>query len=108
MRPQLWMHTRRSTRFWSSNTGPALNRRSSAAVEGSRMGEVTETFRQKARSIFSELARERVVRLGVNGAQEIIAAALADELGLERAADVAFHLSDWAEDAAFLVALHLF
>jgi hypothetical protein len=24
------------------------------------------------------------------------------------AADIAFHLSDWAEDAAFLIALHLF
>jgi len=72
------------------------------------MGEATETFRQKAKSIFLELARERAARLGVNGAQDVIAAALADGLGLERAADVAFHLSDWAQDAAFLVALHLF
>jgi hypothetical protein len=37
----------------------------------------------------------------------VIAAALTDELGVQHAADVGFHLSDWGEDAAFLVAVHL-
>jgi hypothetical protein len=37
-----------------------------------------------------------------------IAAALAEEFGLERANDIAFHLTDWTYDAAFLVALALF
>jgi hypothetical protein len=72
------------------------------------MAEATETFRRKVRTIFSELAGERAPRLGTNGAQNVIAAALTDDLGPERAADVAFHLSDWGEDAAFLVAVHLF
>jgi hypothetical protein len=60
------------------------------------------------RTIFAELAGERAPRLGANGAQGVIAAALTDELGPERADHVAFHLSDWGEDAAFLVAVHLF
>ena len=72
------------------------------------MAEVPETFRRKVRTVFAELAGERAQKLGTNGAQNVIAAALTDELGPERAADVAFHLTDWGEDAAFLVALHLF
>jgi hypothetical protein len=72
------------------------------------MAEALETFRQKVRALFAELAGERARKLGTNGAQSVIAAALTDELGLERAADVAFHLSDWGEDAAFLVGVHLF
>jgi hypothetical protein len=39
--------------------------------------------------------------------QERIAKALEGDLGDEKAHDVAFHLSDWNGDAAFLVALHL-
>jgi hypothetical protein len=31
-----------------------------------------------------------------------------DEIGEERAREIAFHLSDWHADAAFIVALHLF
>jgi hypothetical protein len=72
------------------------------------MAEATETFRRKVRTIFSELAGERAPKLERNGAENVIAAALTDEFGLERAFDVAFHLSDWGEDAAFLVALHLY
>jgi len=72
------------------------------------MTEPTETFRRKVRTILAELASERAPNLETNGAQNVIAAALTDELGPERAADVAFHLSDWGEDAAFLVAVHLF
>jgi hypothetical protein len=72
------------------------------------MAEPTETFRRMVRTILAELAGERALNLETNGAQNVIAAALTDELGPERAADVAFHLSDWGEDAAFLVAVHLF
>src|SRR5262245_4117000 len=72
------------------------------------MAETVETYRRKVRTILAELAAERAPNLGRNGAQNVIAAALAEELGPERAADVAFHLSDWGEDAAFLVAVHLF
>lgn len=72
------------------------------------MKESIETFRQKAMTILTELAGERAPKLRVNGAHDVIAGALKHEFGLERADDVAFHLSDWAEDAAFLIALHLF
>ena len=72
------------------------------------MAEAAETFRRKVRTIFAELVGDRAPNLGRNGAQEVISAALAEDLGVERAADVGFHLSDWGEDAAFLVALHFF
>ncbi len=68
------------------------------------MAEAPETFRRKVQTIFAELVNDRAPNLGRNGAQGAISAALADELGVERAADVGFHLSDWGEDAAFLVA----
>jgi len=76
--------------------------------ENTRASEVTVTFREKTKTIFSELAGERASRLTINGSQGIIAEALKDEIGLEVADDIGFHLSDWAENAAFLVALHLF
>ncbi len=72
------------------------------------MTQPTETFRRRVRTILDELAVERASKIKTNGAQNVIAAALTDELGPERAADVAFHLSDWGEDAAFLVTVHLF
>jgi hypothetical protein len=72
------------------------------------MANAAETFRRKVRTIFAELVGDRASNLGRNGAQGTISAALADDLAVERAADVGFHLSDWGEDAAFLVALHLF
>jgi len=39
---------------------------------------------------------------------ERMAHVLEPSLGKEHAREVAFHLSDWSADAAFLVALHLF
>jgi hypothetical protein len=77
-------------------------------AEVDKMAKPTETFLRKVRTIFDELAGERAPKLGMNGALSVIAAALADDFGPERAADIGFHLSDWGEDAAFLVALHLF
>ncbi len=47
---------------------------------------------------------------GGRSAQHVIATierAIRKEHG-EKAMDIAFHLSDWSSDAAFLVALHLF
>lgn len=41
-------------------------------------------------------------------AMEAITDALADEYGYEKAADIAFHMSDWNWNAAFVVALHLY
>jgi hypothetical protein len=72
------------------------------------MAETPETFRRKVRTLFAEWAGERALNIGRNGAEGAIATALTDQLGYEHAADVGFHLSDWGEDAAFLVALHLF
>ena len=72
------------------------------------MAKPKDTFRRKVRTIFGELAGERAPNLDRNGAQGVLGAALVDEVGVESAVEVAFHLSDWAEDAAFLVALHLF
>ncbi len=37
-----------------------------------------------------------------------ITTALAEEFGIERADEIAFHLTDWSADAAFLVALALY
>lgn len=72
------------------------------------MAEAEQTFRRKVRTVFAELVADRAANLGRNSAQDVISAALANELGVDHAADVGFHLSDWREEAAFLVALHLF
>lgn len=67
--------------------------------------------REKAAVLFEELVGDRAARL--DGAHynsdsaKVIAEALA-ELGNERAKDIAFHLTDWASDATFIVALQLF
>ena len=66
----------------------------------------------KAQVIFAELTSDRVERLyGSRGAFDTMAAirnALTTQYGEEKAADIAFHLSDWNADAAFVTALHLF
>ena len=56
-----------------------------SGVEG--MAEAAETFRRKVRTIFAELVGDRAPNLGRNGAQGMISAALADDLGVEHAAD---------------------
>lgn len=66
----------------------------------------------KVLSIFGELAADKGHRLaGSRPASEAVATiaeALAGHYPLQVAADIAFHLSDWNSDAAFVVALHLF
>ncbi len=67
--------------------------------------------REKAAVLFKELIGEKAARLDgshYNGdSAKVIAEALAS-FGEERAKDIAFHLTDWASDAAFIVALQLF
>jgi hypothetical protein len=64
------------------------------------------------RQIFMELAPERSDGLiGPGNNQEVInaiASVYAGERDAETAHDIGFHLSDWNNNAAFLVALHLF
>ena len=77
-------------------------------VRGEEMLEAKETFRQMVKTIYAEWAGQRSMNLDRNGAENAIASSLTSDLGIEVATDVAFHLSDCSEDAAFLVALHLF
>lgn len=69
---------------------------------------------KKVSAIFRKFAGRRAERLNPDtfnrAAAQAIAAALVKERGFakRRAYDIGFHLSDWAADAAFIVALHLF
>jgi hypothetical protein len=75
------------------------------------MRDAIESVRRKVAAIFAELAPGRASRLDgsriAEPAMSTIASALADAYG-EKAHDVAFHMADWNEDAAFIVAVHLF
>ena len=75
------------------------------------MSEVHDSVRRKVQAIFSELVRERVRKLNEPGAaetRESLATILAAHYPLQTARDIAFHLADWAEDAAFVLAAQLF
>jgi hypothetical protein len=71
---------------------------------------------QKVAAIFQELVGERAAalngsRLPTNVTSTITAALIGDDVDeakLLRADEIAFHLTDWSAEAAFLVALHLF
>jgi len=71
-----------------------------------------DSCRAKVEAIFRELVGERAQRVSATSlpAESVaaIAASYAPDIALQRAQDIAFHLSDWAGDAAFLIALHLF
>ena len=73
-----------------------------------------DSARAKVSAIFRELAGDRSELLCIGLSNEptagTIAAALRSESGYseERARDIAFHLTDWHSDAAFIAALHLF
>jgi Protein of unknown function (DUF3052) len=73
---------------------------------------VYERLEQKLRGLFGELAGERAERLDgawiAKGAEKAIESSLKIEFGAKRAWEIAFHLSDWGFDAAFIVAMHLF
>jgi len=68
--------------------------------------------RAKVAAIFRALVGDRVVRLDAShhnaDAIATIARALSPIPGDRRSHDIAFHLSDWASDAAFIVAVQLF
>src|SRR5688572_15123223 len=69
-----------------------------------------ETFRAKVRTVLQAgISSEAIRRLSLSGDKEFHAAVVRAHPGLatERAGDLAFHLSDWREDGAFLVALAL-
>jgi len=71
---------------------------------------------QKVATIFREMAGERAAALNsarfpANITSTITTALIsddADEAEILRTDEIAFHLTDWSADAAFLVALHLF
>lgn len=73
---------------------------------------MTESLSAKTQAIFEELVKGRGERFDPSrNAGEIesaISSALAEDVDHVRAADIAFHLSDWIADGAFLVALQLF
>jgi len=80
------------------------------------MADTTPTVRDKVEAILRELTGDRTNTLlatslpaGVTSA--ITAALSAEDAGRDQmlhADEIAFHLTDWISEAAFLVALHLF
>jgi hypothetical protein len=80
------------------------------------MEDAYDSVRQKVASIFKELAGERAQTLCGSkfpaSVTSIITSALltenADEKEILPKDEIAFHLTDWNSDAAFLVAVHLF
>lgn len=75
-----------------------------------------DSVRKKVGSIFAELAGDRARTLAADkfpaNITSTITAALTQpgtsEEQMLRADEIAFHLTDWSADAAFIVALHLF
>ena len=68
--------------------------------------------KEQVMAIFREIVGERAVQLAattaIPDAQAIITKALRGKHGEEIAHDIAFHLTDWQSDAAFIVAMLLF
>jgi hypothetical protein len=64
----------------------------------------------KAIAIFHELVGQRAQQLSVAipDAQRVAKAALANDFHDATSSDIAFHMTDWNSDAAFVVALLLF
>lgn len=71
-----------------------------------------DSVREKVSAIFTELAGNQSRQLdGFNNSEKVrtaIASAFRAHYSEVTAQEIAFHLSDWNHDAAFLVALHLF
>jgi hypothetical protein len=80
------------------------------------MSEPYDSVRQKVSAIFTEIAGQRAnmlegSRLPANITSTITAALVESHCvttDILKADEIAFHLTDWNSDAAFLVALHLF
>ena len=80
------------------------------------MPDSSSPVRERVEAIFRELAGDRAVSLDATilpaGITSTITAALASEDASDEAIlhadEIAFHLTDWSAEAAFLVALHLY
>jgi len=76
------------------------------------MTDPIDTVGEKVATIFAELVGERAKRLDgavlAEQAMDVIASALSDTHGTEKAGKIGLHMADWNSDAAFIVALHLF
>ncbi len=76
------------------------------------MNDPIESVESKVLAIFTTMAGERAKRLDGSvvsaAARDAAVAALIEEHGTSKAADIAVHMTDWNWDAAFIVALHLF
>ncbi len=74
--------------------------------------DIHDSLRQKVRDIFTELTPDRATTLaGDRLAKNIIfriKAIFAKEYGARKASTLGLHMSDWNQDAAFIVALHLY
>jgi hypothetical protein len=92
-------------------------------IVSSKLGKLTvmsdayQSVGEKVAAIFRELAGERSKALDGSvfptAIKKTVSAALANENGddetiIHKVDEIAFHLTDWNSDAAFLVALHLF
>ena len=80
------------------------------------MADSERSFRVKVEAIFRELAGDRVAMLNPSRLPESITSTITEALAGEsgdaeailHADQIAFNLTDWNAEAAFLVALHLF
>jgi hypothetical protein len=79
--------------------------------ETDRYDEIYDSFRTKVAAIFTELVGDRASRLQGLSSRDV-QKPFDDALSTDRpgslSKDIAFHLTDWKEDAAFLVAVYLF
>jgi hypothetical protein len=71
---------------------------------------MSSAVEQKVLTIFRELAGDRThqLQIAIPAAQQVLADALTGEHPVAIARDIAFHLTDWQSEAAFLVAVLLF
>lgn len=75
-----------------------------------------DTVREKVAAIYEEMVGNRAKTLDGSALPKSITSAIAaalsgkdaDEKAILQNDEIAFHLTDWNSDAAFLVALHLF
>jgi hypothetical protein len=73
--------------------------------------DVHERLQKKLHALFAGLVGERAERLSgsrnATEARKAIESALKKQFGAKRAWEIAFHLSDWGHNAAFILAMHL-
>ena len=67
-----------------------------------------KSLRVKINTLFTELIGERSIRVTSMESMGPIESSLTNSLGAEKAHEIAFHLSDWGFDAAFILAMHLY